>query len=94
MNDKELVGVYAVAGRGRDFLSGSKDFQRREYWMSSRNIVSVIALGFALAGCGGGLPEVNSTNCSGTGMQSSLTAFDNEAERQAFIDKCQELNAK
>lgn len=60
--------------------------------MTPKNTVSVIALTAILIGCGGGAPEVNSTNCSGAGMQSVLAEFDNEAERQAFIDKCQSLN--
>lgn len=62
--------------------------------MSFKYIVFIIAVSATLTGCGGGVPEVNSTNCSGAGMQSALTAFDNEAERQAFIDKCQSFVAK
>ncbi|MDN5936089.1 MAG: entry exclusion lipoprotein TrbK [Nitrosospira sp.] len=62
--------------------------------MGSKYIVLAIALGAALTSCGGGVPEVNSTNCSGTGMQAALPTFDNEAERQAFIDKCQSLAGK
>lgn len=60
--------------------------------MSSRHMVLVMVLSGALAGCGGGgAPEANATNCSGAGMQAVLPTFDNEAERQAFIDKCQSL---
>lgn len=62
--------------------------------MSFKYTVFIIALGAALVSCGGGAPEVNSTNCSGAGMQSVLTSFESEAERQAFIDKCQSLAAK
>jgi entry exclusion lipoprotein TrbK len=63
--------------------------------MSSKYIVFIIALGVTLAGCGGdGAPEINSTNCSGAGMQAILPLFKTEAERQAFIDKCQSLPGK
>ncbi len=62
--------------------------------MSFKYIVSIIAISAALTSCGGGAPEVNSTNCSGVGMQSVLTTFDSEAERQAFVDKCQSFAAK
>jgi entry exclusion lipoprotein TrbK len=64
--------------------------------MSSKYIVSIIALSAVLTGCGGGGggPEVNSTNCSGAGMQSILPTFKSETERQAFIDKCQSIAQK
>jgi entry exclusion lipoprotein TrbK len=64
--------------------------------MGSKYIVSIIALCTVLTGCGGdgGGPEVNSTNCSGAGMQSILPTFKNETERQAFIDKCQSIAEK
>ena len=62
--------------------------------MSFKHIVFVIALSAVLTSCGGGAPEVNSTNCSGVGMQSVLTTFESEAERQAFIDKCQSFAGK
>lgn len=62
--------------------------------MNSKYIVFVIALSTALNSCGGRPPEVNSTNCSGVGMQAVLPTFDNEAERQAFIDKCQSMTEK
>jgi hypothetical protein len=42
----------------------------------------------------GGVPEANSVNCSGRGLESSLQAFDNETERQAFIDACNALEKK
>jgi entry exclusion lipoprotein TrbK len=58
------------------------------------NVVCIIGLSIALIGCGGA-PEVTSVNCSGKGMETALTAFkNNEAERQAFIDKCNALNAE
>jgi entry exclusion lipoprotein TrbK len=62
--------------------------------MSSKYIVFIIALSAALSSCGGGAPEVNSTNCSGSGMQAALPTFDNEAARQAFIDKCESFAKK
>ncbi|SOD42572.1 entry exclusion lipoprotein TrbK [Nitrosovibrio sp. Nv4] len=62
--------------------------------MSSKYIVLIIALSAALISCGGAVPEVNSTNCSGIGMQAVLPTFENEAERQAFVDKCQSVAEK
>ncbi len=63
--------------------------------MSSKHVVFIIALSAALVGCGGdGVPEANATNCSGAGMQAALPTFDNEAARQAFIDKCQSMAGK
>ena len=64
--------------------------------MSFKHIVFIIALSTALVGCGGGdgAPEINATNCSGGGMQAILPTFDNEAARQAFIDKCQAMAEK
>lgn len=64
--------------------------------MSSKHAVFIIALSAALIGCGGGggAPEINSTNCSGAGMQAILPTFENEAARQAFIDKCQSMAEK
>ena len=64
--------------------------------MSSKYTVFIIALSATLISCGGGdgAPEVNATNCSGAGMQAALPTFDNEAARQAFIDKCQAMTAK
>ena len=56
------------------------------------SIVCIIGLSIALIGCGG-VPEASSENCSGRGMESSLTEFkNNEAAREAFIAKCDELN--
>lgn len=63
--------------------------------MKPEYIVFIIALSGALASCGGGgTAEANSTNCSGIGMQAVLPTFDSEAERQAFIDKCQSMAEK
>ena len=62
--------------------------------MSFKYTVFAIALSVALVGCGNSVPEVNSTNCSGVGMQAVLPTFDTEAERQAFIDKCQSFSEK
>lgn len=53
-------------------------------------VVCIIALSTILIGCGG-LPEANTTNCSGRGLEIALQAFDNEADRQAFIDQCEAL---
>lgn len=60
----------------------------------NKNVVGVIVLGVALAGCsGGGLPEADSVNCAGRGMEKALSEFkNNEAARQAFLDKCNEIN--
>ncbi len=62
--------------------------------MSPKYIALIVTLSAALVSCGGGAPAINATNCSGTGMQSALTTFESEAERQAFIDKCQALAEK
>ncbi|WP_245727708.1 entry exclusion lipoprotein TrbK [Nitrosovibrio tenuis] len=70
------------------------DFKEKNYLMSSKYIVFITALSVALISCGRGVPEVNSTNCSGAGMQAVLPTFGNEAERQAFIDKCQSVAEK
>jgi hypothetical protein len=52
----------------------------------------MIGLSIALIGCDGGPPQADSVNCSGRGMEKALTEFKgNEAARQAFIDKCDEL---
>ena len=58
--------------------------------------ITVIALSAALMSCGGGGegPEINSTNCSGIGMQAILPTFKSEPERQAFIDKCHSMAEK
>ncbi|SFW23331.1 entry exclusion lipoprotein TrbK [Nitrosovibrio sp. Nv17] len=63
--------------------------------MKARHAAVIISLSAILTSCGGdGPPEVNSTNCSGAGMQAILPNFTSEAERQAFIDKCQSLAEK
>lgn len=55
------------------------------------SVVCIIGLSIVLIGCGG-VPEASSENCSGRGMETALTAFKNdEAARQAFIDKCDAL---
>ncbi len=55
------------------------------------SVVCIIGLSIALIGCDS-VPEANTVNCSGRGMEQSLTAFKNdEAARQAFIDKCNAL---
>ncbi len=55
------------------------------------SVVCIIGISIALIGCDS-VPEANSVNCSGRGMEQSLTAFKNdEAARQAFIDKCNAL---
>lgn len=56
------------------------------------SVVCMIGLSLALIGCGGGLPEADTVNCSGRGLESSLATFRNdEAARQAFVDKCDAL---
>ncbi|MDT8364785.1 MAG: entry exclusion lipoprotein TrbK [Nitrosomonas sp.] len=55
------------------------------------NVALVIGFCAALSGCGEGIPEVNSVNCSGRGMEVALSAFKVETERQAFIDGCEAL---
>ena len=42
-----------------------------------------------LIGCGG-VPEASSVNCVGRGLEIALQEFDNEADRQAFLDACEE----
>ena len=45
-----------------------------------------------LAGCSGGVPEANTVNCQGRGMEIALNELkDNEAARQAFLDECNAL---
>ncbi len=60
----------------------------------NKNVVGIIVLSVGLAGCsGGGLPEADSVNCAGRGMEKSLAEFkNNEPARQAFLDKCNEIN--
>ncbi len=57
------------------------------------SIVGMIAVCTTLIGCSGGLPEADAVNCSGRGMEKSLAEFKNdEAARQAFLDKCNEIS--
>lgn len=57
------------------------------------SIVCIIGLNLALFGCDGGLPEADPVNCSGRGMEKALLAYKNdEAARQAFLDKCNALS--
>ena len=56
------------------------------------SVVGIIGLSILLIGCDG-VPEADSVNCAGRGMEKALTAFKNdEAARQAFIDQCDALN--
>lgn len=58
------------------------------------SVVCIIGLSVALIGCGGP-PEVNSPNCSGKGLEESLSHFkDSEVERKAFLDQCEALGAR
>ena len=53
--------------------------------------ICMIGLCIALIGCDS-VPEASAVNCSGRGMEVSLNEFKNdEAARQAFIDKCNAL---
>ena len=55
------------------------------------SVVCMIGLCLALIGCDG-VPQADSVNCSGRGLESSLATFRNdEAARQAFIDQCDAL---
>ncbi|MDC8445018.1 MAG: entry exclusion lipoprotein TrbK [Nitrosomonas sp.] len=55
------------------------------------SVVCIFGLSIVLIGCDS-LPEANTVNCSGRGMEQSLAVFKNdEAARQAFIDKCNAL---
>ncbi len=56
--------------------------------------VCMIGLSLTLIGCDG-VPEPDSVNCSGRGLEKSLATFRNdEVARQAFVDKCEEINKK
>ena len=52
--------------------------------------ICILGLSDMLIGCGG-VPEANSVNCQGRGMEIALQEFNTEAERQAFIDACNAL---
>ncbi len=56
--------------------------------MNFKYSVCVLGLSAMLVGCGG-LPEANSVNCAGRGLEIALQEFDNETDRQAFIDACE-----
>jgi hypothetical protein len=58
--------------------------------MNFKYSVCVIGLSALLISCGG-VPEANSINCAGRGLESSLQEFDNETDRQAFVDACEAL---
>lgn len=61
---------------------------------SSASIVCIIGLSIVLIGCDS-VPEANTVNCSGRGMEKSLAELKNdEAARQAFIDKCNQIVAE
>jgi hypothetical protein len=64
--------------------------------MHFKYIVSILSLSAMLVGCGGvtGLPEADSVNCAGRGMELALQEFNEggtEADRQKFIDACNAL---
>lgn len=61
--------------------------------MNFKYSICILGLSAILIGCGG-VPEANSVNCQGRGMESSLQEFNTEAERQAFIDACNALKEK
>ncbi|MCB1937257.1 MAG: entry exclusion lipoprotein TrbK [Nitrosomonas sp.] len=62
--------------------------------LKATSLVCIIGLSIVLIGCDS-VPEATSANCSGRGMEQSLMAFKNdEAARQAFLDKCNALNAE
>jgi entry exclusion lipoprotein TrbK len=54
------------------------DFLERKNPMSFKYTVFAVALSVALAGCGSEVPKVNSTNCSGIGMQAVLPTFETD----------------
>ncbi len=51
--------------------------------------VCILGLSAMLVGCGG-LPEANAVNCAGRGLEIALQEFNNESDRQAFLDACEE----
>lgn len=64
--------------------------------MNFKYSVCILGLSAILVGCGGNasLPEASIVNCQGRGMEIALQAFNErgtEAERQVFIDGCNDL---
>ena len=57
--------------------------------MNFKYSVCVLGLSAMLIGCGG-VPEASSVNCAGRGLEIALQEFDNETDRQAFLDACEE----
>ncbi len=54
--------------------------------------VCMIGLTTILFGCGDSLPEANTVNCTGRGLEMSLSEFrGNETKRQEFLDQCEAL---
>ncbi len=54
--------------------------------------VCMIGLTMVLFGCGDSLPEASTINCTGRGLEMSLSEFrGDEAKRQAFLDQCDAL---
>jgi hypothetical protein len=56
--------------------------------MNFKYSVCVLGLSAMLIGCGG-VPEASSVNCAGRGLEIALQEFDNETDRQAFLDACE-----
>jgi len=55
--------------------------------------LGVIGLNIALAGCSGP-PTPSPANCAGRGLEVALSNFrGDEVARQAYMDKCDEINA-
>ena len=61
--------------------------------MNFKYIVCVIGLSAMLISCGG-VPEASSVNCVGRGLEIAIQEFDNEADRQMFVDSCEALAAQ
>jgi uncharacterized MAPEG superfamily protein len=64
--------------------------------MNFKYSVCILGLSAILVGCGGNasLPEASTVNCQGRGMEIALQAFNErgtEAQRQVFIDACNDL---